>query len=147
MIQRLAIWSYKTTGSPLPLFWQTPPNPLHSVVIPEGANTDATVVLSKTWKPSLTIWTYCVAPTSPLVSGGAQLHATPGKGTPSKLRSGLGILRPAKALTELADWTTGSALSTCFLEAGTLGFSLASRSTFLSTLEGFISRRGADVSF
>src|SRR5260370_42226917 len=102
MIQRLAIWSYKTTGSPLPLFWQTPPNPLHSVVIPEGPNTDAPVVLLKTWKPSLTIWTYCVAPTSPLVSGGAQLHATPGKGMPLKFRTGLGILGAIRAIREAA---------------------------------------------
>src|SRR3979490_1732928 len=97
MAQRLASWSYSTTGSPLPLVWQTPPKPLQSVVIPEGPNCDAPVDLLKTWKPSLTIWTYCVAPTSPFVSGGAQLHATPGNGTPSKLRSGLGILRLAKA--------------------------------------------------
>src|SRR3979490_2745675 len=103
--QRLAIWSYSTTGSPLPLLWQTPPNPLQSVLIPDGPNTDAPVVLLKTWKPSLTIWTYWVAPTSPFVSGGAQLHATPGNGTPSKLSSGLGILSPAKNLEALAPCT------------------------------------------
>ena len=49
------------------------------------------VVLSKTWKPSLTIWTYWVRPTSPFVSGGAQLQTTPGNEIPGKLRIGEGI--------------------------------------------------------
>ena len=49
------------------------------------------MVLSKTWKPSLTICTYCVSPTSPLVSGGMQLQTTPGNPIPSKFRLGGGI--------------------------------------------------------
>src|ERR1044072_8203300 len=53
--------------------------------MPAGPSSDAWVDLSKTWRPSLTIWTYCVAPTSPFVSGGAQLHETPGNGMPLKL--------------------------------------------------------------
>src|SRR6266478_9810700 len=121
MTQRLAIWSYSTTGSPLPLVWQTPPKPLQSVVMPEGPNNDAPVVLSKTWKPSLTIWTYCVAPTSPFVSGGAQLHATPGKAMPSKFSMLAGILGAA---TGWAGVVASSGLSLWCL--GILGFSLAS---------------------
>src|SRR5215813_6050408 len=105
MIQRFAIWSYSTTGSPSPLFWQTPPNPPQSVVIPDGPNCEAPVALLKTWNPSLTICTYCVAPTSPFVSGGAQLQATPGNGMPSKFLSAAGMLGFTNgAATD--DWTT-----------------------------------------
>jgi hypothetical protein len=44
--------------------------------------------LSKTAKERLTHWTYCVAPTSPVVSGGATFTLKPGSPspTPSKLR-------------------------------------------------------------
>jgi hypothetical protein len=55
------------------LFWQTPPKPFQSVVMAAGPKSEAPVDLLKTWKPSLTIWTYCVEPTSPFVSGGACL--------------------------------------------------------------------------
>src|SRR5580765_1549735 len=68
-----------------------------------GPSTEAPVVLLKTWSPVLTIWTYCVAPTSPFVSGGAQLQLTPGKSIPSKLSPGLGMLGAESLL-----WTTGS---------------------------------------
>ena len=50
------------------------------------------MVLSKTWNPEFTIWTYCEEPTSPSVSGGAQLQFTPGKPIPSKLSVGEGML-------------------------------------------------------
>src|ERR1043166_1082039 len=146
MIQRSAIWSYMTTGSPSPLLSQTPPNPLQTVEIPDGPSKEPPVVLSKTWKPSLTICTYWVAPTSPSVSGGAQLQAPPGKKTPSKLSSGVGMLRPAKAISEFAPWTTGSWLSLWFSEAGIFGFSLASRSNFEPAGACFISRSGGEVS-
>src|SRR5438046_7846262 len=63
-----------------------------------GPKTDAPVVLLKTWKPWLTIWTYCVRPTSPFVSGGAQLQLTPGNAMPSKFRVGGGITLGADAL-------------------------------------------------
>src|SRR5438874_10238588 len=56
-----------------------------------GPRTEEPVVLSNTWKPWLTICTYCVEPTSPFVSGGAQLHATPGNPIPSKFRIGDGM--------------------------------------------------------
>src|SRR5438876_4849546 len=62
-----------------------------------GPRSELPFVLSKTWRPWLTIWTYCVRPTSPFVSGGAQKQLTPGNGIPSKLRIGEGILG-AKAL-------------------------------------------------
>src|SRR6266853_2386852 len=111
MTQRLASWSYNKTGSPSPAVSHGPPKPVQIVVIPSGPITEAPVVLLKTWKPSLTICTYCVAPTSPLVSGGAQLHATPGNATPSKLSSGLGILGASKLSRRLYPWTAESGLS------------------------------------
>jgi hypothetical protein len=73
------------------LVWQTPPKPLHSDSMLIGPSTEAPVVLLKTWSPVLTIWTYCVAPTSPFVSGGAQLQLTPGNAMPSKFSPGLGM--------------------------------------------------------
>src|ERR1043165_6962351 len=107
MIQRSAIWSYMTTGSPSPLLSQTPPNPLHTVEIPDGPSKEPPVVLSKTWKPSLTICTYCVAPTSPSVSGGAQLHATPGYWMPLKFLSAVGMLAAVNASAAIVVWTLG----------------------------------------
>src|SRR3954447_10513078 len=105
MNQRPASWSYMTTGSPEPLLWQRPPKPAQMVEMPSGPRTEAPVVLLKTWKPSLTIWTYWVAPTSPFVSGGAQLQTTPGKGMPSKLRVVAGIAGDASV-----DWIGAGAL-------------------------------------
>ena len=61
------------------------------------------MVLSKTWRPWLTIWTYCESPTSPFVSGGAQLQLTPGYGIPLKLR-----IVPGIAGFGILDWTTVS---------------------------------------
>src|SRR5207244_5369992 len=111
--------------------------------MPTGPSTDAPVALLKTWKPSLTICTYWVAPTSPLVSGGAQLQATPGNPMPLKFRSGLGMLtvmRLVKAVKLF--WTTVSGLSLCLL--GIFGFSLAC-SAFDNAGWGFISRSGFEV--
>ncbi len=73
-----------------------------------GPRIEVPVVLSKTWKPSLTICTYCVWPTSPFVSGGAQLQLTPGNWMPLKFRIGLGI----SGVGAFVFWTTGSTLST-----------------------------------
>src|SRR6266567_1851695 len=132
MTHRLASWSYNKTGSPSPAVSHGPLKPLQIVEIPTGPITEAPVVLLKTWKPSLTICTYCVAPTSPLVSGGAQLHATPGKGMPLKLRMGIGMLGNAKLFnTSNVSWTTGSGLSLCL--CGIFGFSLASCWPFENT--------------
>src|SRR6266566_4190460 len=112
MTQRLASWSYNKTGSPSPAVSHGPLKPLQIVEIPTGPITEAPVVLLKTWKPSLTICTYCVAPTSPLVSGGAQLHATPGNEMPLKLRIELGIFGVISVCNMLKlSWTTGSGLS------------------------------------
>ena len=74
-----------------------------------GPRTELPVALSKTWKPSLTICRYCVSPTSPLVSGGAQLQPTPGNWMPLKLRIGLGI----SGVGAFVCWMTGSGLSVC----------------------------------
>ena len=121
--QRLASWSYSTTGSPLPLVSHTPPKPDQSEEIATGPMTELPVALSKTCRPSLTICTYCVSPTSPLVSGGAQLQPTPGNVMPSKLMMGAGIC----CTGAIVFCTTGSTLSTWWL--GSCGFFAASRSS------------------
>ena len=118
------------------------------MVIPAGPKVDAPVVLSKTWKPLLTIWTYWVRPISPSVSGGAQLQATPGNRMPSKLRTvpgmTLGITRP-RSFPKLL-WITGSGPSMCVL--GSLGFSFASFSSSCGcTGCNFMSRNAGDSSF
>ena len=95
--------------------------------------------MSKTWKPSLTIWTYCVAPTSPFVSGGAQLQPTPGNGIPSKLCVGPGMFGAASDC-----WTT---VSFAFTWRPTCGFAAASRSGIgLSGSAGML-RSVAETSF
>jgi hypothetical protein len=66
-----------------------------------GPSCEAPVTLLKTCTARLTIWTYCVAPTSPSVSGGAQLHPTPGNGMPVKFRMGGGMTAGARL-----PWTT-----------------------------------------
>src|SRR6185369_9647408 len=110
--------------------------------MPDGPRTEPPVVLSNTWKPSFTIWTYCVAPTSPFVSGGAQLQATPGNGMPLKFLSVAGMLGAVNGAA-IEFWTTVSLASLC--ECVTLGFSFAS---FFALKTGccFISRTGCDVS-
>src|ERR1051325_791702 len=138
--QRSASWSYVTTGSPSPAFWHVPPNPDQTEVIAAGPKTELPVVLSKIWKPSLTIWTYCVAPTSPFVSGGAQLQATPGKTIPSKLSVGAGMFGRASVR-----WTTVSCASRCL--EGSSGFRLPSRSGLLLNGTAGIVRRAGETSF
>src|SRR3954471_17347166 len=86
-----------------------------------GPKTEPPDDLSKTWNPWLTIWTYCVAPTSPFVSGGAQLQTTPGNAIPSKLRPGPGMFGFAGMR-----WTTVSRELCCF--ATGRGFGLVSAS-------------------
>src|SRR6266487_736279 len=129
-----------TTGSPEPLVSQTPPKPLQIVEMPTGPKMEAPVVLLKTWYPSLTIWTYCVAPASPFVSGGAQLHATPGKGIPSKASEGTGILGE-----ERDRWRTRSGTSLC-CETGR-GFRLASSATPEKSGAAGNRRIGGETSF
>ena len=63
--------------------------------MPIGPKTELPVTLSQTWIPSFTICMYCVAPTSPFVSGGAQLQLTPGNAIPSKFSSVPGIFGAA----------------------------------------------------
>ena len=58
-------------GSPLLSVAQRPPNPDQSVFPAAGPYTIAPVDLLKTAKEVFTHWTYWVAPTAPLVSGGA----------------------------------------------------------------------------
>src|SRR5690242_6403590 len=76
------------------------------LTIEEGPRRDAPLDLLKTWKPSLTIWTYWVAPTSPSVSGGAQLQATPGNGMPLKLRMGAGMASGAMKFCTTESFTS-----------------------------------------
>src|SRR5215467_7428991 len=75
--QRLASLSYSTIGSPSLLVWQPPPKPAHSEFPAVGPATNAPVDLLKTANELLTHWTNCVAPTAPLVSGGALFTVKP----------------------------------------------------------------------
>src|SRR5260370_17543636 len=71
-----------------------------------GPSCRAPVLLSKTAKDSLTHWTYCVAPTAPLVSGGAEFTEKLGNPLPrpSKLSP---VAREPLLVVDVA-WTTGS---------------------------------------
>jgi len=92
----------------------------------------------------LTIWTYWVFPTSPFVSGGAQLQLTPGKGMPSHWRIGLGIAgMPISVLQKLL-WITGSGPSWCW--CGSLGLRFASCSVSVGGQINGCSRSGRDKS-
>ena len=121
MTHRFASWSYSTTGSPWPLVAHSPPTPDQSEAIATGPKTEFPVVLLKTWKPSFTIWTYWVSPTSPFVSGGAQLQTTPGKSMPSKFSIGPGMFGRG-----IVRWTAVSRWLTSFLPLVSFGFSDAS---------------------
>ena len=104
-----------------------------------GPSTELPVLLSKTSRPVFTIWTYCVSPTSPFVSGGAQLQLTPGKSMPSKLSSGLGIFGGAGLL-----WTTVSFWFVCawaIARSGTACFAVALNGI------GVMLRSAGEVSF
>src|SRR3954452_1957847 len=106
---RFASWSYTTTGSPS--LWVA-----HSLFVPSqswliGVDGRSTLPLFEyTAKSLLTIWTYCVAPTSPFVSGGRQEHELAceqggpnGRQMPSKLAIGAEI-----GPDPFCFWTTGS---------------------------------------
>src|SRR5947207_1912295 len=112
-----------------------------------GARTALPVALSKTWNPSFTIWTYWVAPTAPLGSGGAQLQPTPGNGIPLKLRMVAGTFGASRLSVETwLFWMTGSGVSWC--RYGTFGFSFASCSAFKSdAFHRGILRSGGEISF
>src|SRR5690349_16307851 len=86
MIQRCAALSYMTIGSPLLSVSQRPPKPLHNVLPAAGPKVMAPDTLSKTANDEFTHCTYCVAPTAPLVSGGAPDGCRLGMPTPSKPR-------------------------------------------------------------
>ena len=73
MIQRSACLSYATIGSPSLLDSQPPPKPDQSVFNGTGPKTTAPVVLLKTANSEFTACRYWVAPTAPIVSGGAEL--------------------------------------------------------------------------
>src|SRR5215813_3245195 len=70
-------------GSPSSLVWQPPPKPEKRLLMALGKPAAiAPVVLLKTPMPVLTICTYWVAPTAPLVSGGAQPQKLAGSPAP-----------------------------------------------------------------
>src|SRR5206468_11317479 len=75
--QRLASLSYSTTGSPSLFAWHSPPNPDHMVLPAVGPEIRAPVLLLKIANDVFTHCTYCVAPTVPLVSGGAPVTLKP----------------------------------------------------------------------
>ncbi len=76
-IQRCAVLSYRTIGSPSLLVWQPPPKPDHSVLPAVGPATSAPVDLLKIANEVFTHCTYWVAPTVPSVSGGALVTLKP----------------------------------------------------------------------
>src|SRR6266566_839250 len=86
-IHRPAALSYCTIGSPSLFVSQPPPKPAQTALPAFGKPAAiAPVDLLNTAKAVLTHWTYWVAPTVPLVSGGAQHPAdAPQTATPAKL--------------------------------------------------------------
>jgi hypothetical protein len=99
-------------------------------------------VFEKIVKSVFTIWTYCVAPTSPLVSGGRQLqplgcsHGGPnGRQAPSKFWIG-----PEIGPLPLLLWTTGSLT----LDSGPTGFS-ASMSLGVIEVGGLTGNSGSEL--
>src|SRR5260370_41389816 len=72
-----------------------------------GPSSRATVVLSEAAKDSLTHWTYCVAPTVLLVSGGAEFTEKLGKPLPRPSKFSPVAGAPPLLVTNV-DWTTGS---------------------------------------
>src|SRR5215471_10057002 len=112
MIQRLAMRSYDTTGSPSLLAWHPPPNPDHSVLIGTGPNSGVPV-FENTAKSVLTISTTWLGPTAPLLSGGAEFTVNVPAGPvkpcpmPSKLLVVVGA-RSAAAPALRGACTTGS---------------------------------------
>ena len=84
--------------------------------MPTGPKIELPVTLSQTSIPSFTICMYCVEPTSPFVSGGAQLQLTPGNGIPSKFSSVPGIFGAAGL-----SCTTGSVRFVCRWTIGGFG--------------------------
>src|ERR1051325_5888441 len=111
--QRCANWSQTTTGSPSLWSLHSPFVFAQSWLI--GVEVRSTApVFEYTAKSLLTAWTYCVAPTSPSVSGGNQLqllgwaHGGPnGRQMPSKFWIGA-----ESGPDPFRCWTTGS----CALE-------------------------------
>src|SRR3954468_13754945 len=98
-----------TTGSPSLWAAHSPPAFAQSWLTGVAPRSTAPL-LEKTAKSVFTIWTYCVAPTSPFVSGGRQLQllgkpqgSPNGRQMPSKFWIGAEI-GPAPFLL----WTTGS---------------------------------------
>src|SRR5258708_24234925 len=81
--QRLASLSYNAAGSPSLLVAQPLPREENNVLPAVGPETLAPVVLLKTANEEFTHCTYWVAPTAPLVSGGALLTVKPREALPS----------------------------------------------------------------
>src|ERR1039457_2309831 len=75
--QRLASLSYSTMGSPSLFSAQPPPNPDHRTLPATGPATRPPLLLLKMAKSVFTHCTYWVAPTAPLVSGGAYCTMNP----------------------------------------------------------------------
>src|SRR5438552_1601088 len=99
-------------GSPSLLVWQPPPKPDQSELPAVGPATSAPVDLLNTAKDSFTHWTYCVAPTAPLVSGGAELIVNPSEAfpKPSKPKPRAGA-RVAGANAAVCWWAISGSLS------------------------------------
>src|SRR6266851_371534 len=105
--QRFAILSYCTMGSPLLLVWHVPPKPAQIALPNVGPATSAPVFLLKTANSRFTHCTYWVAPTTPLVSGGAACNTNPYCPRP----------RPSKFSPKVAE--TGGRTCSCKAASGT----------------------------
>src|SRR5258708_38126365 len=118
--QRLASLSYNATGSPSLLAAQPLPREENNVLPAVGPETLAPVVLLKTANEEFTHCTYWVAPTAPLVSGGALLTGKPREGLPSPSTltpEAVGAARVG-ASPAVVCWSTGSWKSGMFTPAG-----------------------------
>src|SRR6267154_160172 len=132
-------------GSPSLLVWQPPPNPDQSVLPAVGPAIRAPLDLLKMANEVFTHCTYCVAPTVPLVSGGAPVTLNPywPLPNPSKLWLTGGV-----GSGTVAVWRTGSSWS--WERPGGRGMRFRG-STSLRTRDGggaylIISRSGGETS-
>src|SRR5258707_15721338 len=96
-------------GSPLLVAAQgwVGPSPLKRLLPAMGPSNLTPELLTKTAKDSLAPWTFCVAPTAPLVSGGAEFTEKLGNPLPRPSKVSPPGAREVLLVAKL-DWTTGS---------------------------------------
>src|SRR5260370_38652445 len=96
-------------GSPSLLVCQPPPNPDHNVLPAVGPAIRAPVDLLKMANEVFTHCTYWVAPTAPLVSGGAPVMLNPycPLPRPSKFKVGVGVIQPTEDICRTGSSSSG----------------------------------------